>query len=314
MSNNTMEKKRFLIISALLMVYLFWGGTYLGMKIAAETLPPFIMAGVRYIIAGSFLYLWAKIRGAESPTLVHWKNGGIIGTLLLLGGNGLVAWAVQIIPSGIAALLVATVPLWMIILNRQKKQRPSMVILCSTLFGFIGIAILVLQPNGTTTDLGFNKIGILAILFATFSWSIGSLYSRKAELPKSQLLSVAIQMLVGGGLLLITATVLGEWSRFQVTSISLRSFIAMGYLIIFGSIVAYNAYIWLFKNADPSWVSTYAFVNPIIAVFLGWAFGDEKLTANSIIAAMFIITAVVMITIFRERADLSRQKKTSLSS
>lgn len=309
-----MEKKQLLIIIALLMVYLFWGGTYLGMKVALETLPPFIMAGIRYIIAGSVLYLWAMVSGAKPPKKEHWKSGGIVGALLLLGGNGLVAWAEQIVSSGIAALMVATVPLWMIILNWRKEQKPSMVVLGSTIFGFIGIAVLVLQPGGETTGLGANKLGILAILFATFSWSIGSLYSRKAQLPKSQLLSVAIQMLVGGGLLLITATILGEWSRFELANISSRSFLSMGYLIIFGSIIAYNAYIWLLKNADPTWVSTYAFVNPIIAVLLGWAFANEKLTVNSLIAAIIIITAVIIITIFRDHGNLNKRKKTSLPS
>ncbi|MCG8642256.1 MAG: EamA family transporter, partial [Desulfobacterales bacterium] len=277
MLNNNLEtniKKRnqVYIIIALISLYIFWGGTYLGMKIAIETLPPFIMAGIRFLSAGVILYIWARASGAERPKKIHWKNAGVIGALLLLGGNGVVAWAEQLIPSGIAALLVATVPLWIIILNwfNKNEEKPNRVIVIGTLLGFIGITVLVLQPGGMTTDTEIHWIGIIALLFATLSWSIGSLYSRRANLPESHLLSIAIQMLVGGGLLLVVSFLLGEWSKFSLSNITIRSYIAMGYLILFGSIIAYNAYLWLLKNAEPAWVSTYAFVNPIIAVLLGW--------------------------------------------
>lgn len=301
LETNIKKRKQIYIVIALLSLYIFWGGTYLGMKIAIETLPPFIMAGIRFLLAGAILYIWARASGAERPKKVHWKSAGIIGALLLLGGNGVVAWAEQLIPSGIAALLVATVPLWIIILNwlSKSEEKPNRVIVIGILFGFAGIAVLVLQPGGMTTDTEIHWIGIIALLFATLSWSIGSLYSRKSNLPESHLLSIAMQMLVGGGLLLIASFFLGEWSNFNLTNITTRSYVAMGYLILFGSIIAYNAYLWLLKNAESAWVSTYAFVNPIIAVLLGWALAGEQLTINSLIATAIIITAVVIITVFR---------------
>lgn len=301
-----MSDKKFIPI-ALLMVYIFWGGTYLGMRVAIETIPPFIMAGFRFVTAGLILYLWARANGAERPKKEHWKGMGIVGALLLLGGNGVVAWAEQTVSSGIASLIIATVPLWIILLNWVGKdgKRPNFGVAVGILLGLSGIALLVLQSNGVTDDRGIHPIGITALLFAALSWSVGSMYSRNAKQPDSPLLGTALQMIIGGLLLFVASIFLGEWSKLDLSQISLRSYIALGYLIIFGSIVGYNAYIWLLKNAEPSLVSTYAYVNPIVAVFLGWALAGEQVTLYSLFAAVIIITSVIIITIFRNRPNLS---------
>jgi drug/metabolite transporter (DMT)-like permease len=300
---STSNKKLFYIIITLVSVYIFWGGTYLGMKVAIETIPPFIMAGVRFLIAGAVLYFISRLMGVKRPNKKEWKGAGIVGALLLLGGNGVIAWAEQRVPSGIASLIVATVPLWIILFSwlGYHGKKPNTGVIIGIVLGLIGIGTLVLTPGSIKGNHGIDLIGILALLFASLSWSFGSLYSRRAVLPKSPLMSTALQMLVGCALLLLVSFFLGDWSKLHVSEISFRSYVAMGYLIFFGSIIGYNAYIWLFKNAEPSLVSTYDFVNPIIAVFLGWLLAKEKLNSNSLIASVIIISAVIIITVYRDR-------------
>lgn len=288
--------RRLYSLGALLIVYLFWGGTYLGIRFAVQTIPPFLMAGTRFLIAGLAVYLYARMRGAARPKPQHWIDAGIVGALLLLGGNGLVSWAEQLVPSSIAALLIATVPLWMILLGLFDKdaRRPNAVVCAAVALGFAGILILVLPSSG----LGrISLAGVAALLAASLFWSLGSMYSRRARLPGSPLLAVGMQMLVGGALMVLASGLGGEWSRFHPAQVSARSLFGMGYLVLFGSIVGYSAYIWLLKNADPTWVSTYAFVNPIVAVFLGWLLAGEQLTARSIWATGIIVLSVVIITI-----------------
>lgn len=302
------DSKLFAVTLALLTVYLFWGGTYLGMKVAIESIPPFIMAGVRFFLAGVVLFLIGRWKGAEMPGAAEWKGAGIVGALLLLGGNGVVAWAELRLPSAIASLLIATVPLWILVFNWAggSRQKPTVGVMAGILFGLAGVAVLVVHPGGPDNS-GVDTIGILALLFASMSWSFGSLYSRIAKLPTSPLMSTALQMIVGGVLLGIASIFLDDWTKLHLTEISLRSWIALGYLIVFGSILAYTAYIWLLKNAEPSLVSTYAFVNPIVAVFLGWLLADEQLTTQSWIAAAMIIAAVAIITIFRGKSASQAQ-------
>ncbi len=298
----TLNKKQLEIAAALLIVYVFWGGTYLGMKIGIETIPPFMLAGFRFALAGIILYVYAKLRGAANPTFENWKTSGIIAALLLLGGTGIVCWAEQTVPSGIAALLIATVPLWIIIIgffskDRVRHSKGSMV---GVGLGLVGIGILVL-PNffDQQSVTAIDPVGLLAIIFAAFSWSLGSMYSRKVRQHDSALLSNGMQMILGGIFLLITAFFLNEFDGFQLQQVSLRSIIGFSYLVVFGSIIAFSAFIWLLKNAEPLWVSTYAFVNPIVAVFLGYLLVGEVLGLNSMISAAVIIVSVVIITVFK---------------
>ncbi|MET3290766.1 UNVERIFIED_CONTAM: drug/metabolite transporter (DMT)-like permease [Brevibacillus sp. OAP136] len=308
------SSKYSVIIIALLSVYLFWGGTYLGIKVAVETMPPFIMAGFRFFVAGCVLYAIAHAQGHSRPSLTEWKNAGIVGALLLLGGNGAVAWAEQKVPSAIASLLVATVPLWILLFQSvgTNRLKPSKGVIAGMGLGFLGIAVLVLQPGGTGTR-AMDTLGILALLLGSISWSAGSLFSRRATLPASPLMSTALQMIGGGILLAIASFFLDDWSSFHISAISLRSYLALAYLIVFGSIIAYTAYIWLLKNAEPTWVSTYAFVNPVVAVFLGWFAANEQLAPRAWVAAAIIIAAVVIITLFRS-SKASADKKQPLST
>ncbi|MEI8216274.1 MAG: EamA family transporter [Eubacteriales bacterium] len=295
-------KKQIEIISALLVVYIFWGGTYLGMKIGIETIPPFMLAGFRFLIAGIILYVYATLRGASKPTFENWKTSGIIGALLLLGGNGIVCWAEQTVPSGIAALLIATVPLWIMLIGffGREKTRHSFGSMAGVALGLVGIAILVL-PNMLyqQSNSSIDPIGLFAIIFASFSWSLGSLYSRKATHHSSALLSNGMQMILGGIFLLIVAYFMGDFSNFHIQNVSIRSMLGFWYLVIFGSIIAYSSFIWLLKNTEPLWVSTYAFVNPVVAVFLGYFLAGEVLGLNSIISSIIIILSVVIITVFK---------------
>jgi drug/metabolite transporter (DMT)-like permease len=287
-------------LGALLIVYVVWGGTYLGMRVAVETIPPFLMAGTRFLIAGTAVYLYAFLRGAVRPRKEHWIDAGIVGGLLLLGGNGLVSWSEQRVASGVAALLIATVPLWMLLLALLGRERrlPHALTLGGILLGFAGIIVLVWPASGAGH---MDPLGLGVLLAAAFFWALGSLYSRRARLPGSPLMAVGMQMIVGGALLVLAAGPCGEWARLDVARISLRSLAGMGYLILFGSVIAYNAFIWLLKNADPTWVSTYAFVNPVVAVFLGWLLANEHLTTRSLWATGIIVLSVMVITLRKSK-------------
>jgi len=284
---------------ALLIVYFFWGGTYLGIRVAVRTIPPFLMAGTRFLVAGTAVYGYARLRVAGRPTRDHWLSAGLVGALLLVGGNGLVSWAEQLVPSGIAALLVATVPLWMILLGLldRRAPRPGLVVFAGVLLGFIGVGVLVL-PSGSGPDR-VSPLGVAALLAGAVFWAWGSLRSRTARLPASPLLANGMQMIAGGALLVAAGIGSGEGARLHPADISLASLLGLGYLISFGSIVAYNAYLWLLKNADPTWVSTYAFVNPIVAVFLGWLVASERFAPRALLATAIIVLAVVTITVAR---------------
>ncbi|MGB9975995.1 drug/metabolite exporter YedA [Thermovenabulum sp.] len=297
------NRKKFQVLIALFSVYLFWGGTYLGIKFAIETIPPFIMAGTRFLLAGLILYFWSLLSGYNNPTRKQWFSAGIIGTQLLFFGNGFVVLAEQLVPSGIAATIIATVPLWIILLEWlwKKQKSPNKGVILGIILGFAGILILVTNSSGTPDKNNINPLGVALLLFASFSWSLGSLSSRTVDQPRSPLLFTAMQMIVGGILLFLASILKGEWAHFNIFDLSFRSFLSLLYLIIFGSIVAYNAYIWLLKNADSALVSTYAFVNPIVAVFIGWLIAGEQLTVNTLIATIIIILSVIIITIFRNR-------------
>ena len=305
----TRSANRLLALAALLIVYVFWGGTYLGIRLAVRTIPPFLMAGSRFLVAGTLVYAYARLRGAKRPSACHWLNAGMVGALLLVGGNGLVSWAEQLVPSGIAALLVATVPLWMILIGLLEPhgRRPAPVALFGVLLGFAGVAVLVLPSNAGADRI--SPVGFGALLVGALFWALGSLRSRAVSLPASPLLANGMQMIIGGALLVALGLATGEGRRLHPAQVSLESLLGLGYLVTFGSIVAYNAYLWLLKNADPTWVSTYAFVNPIVAVLLGWLVAEERLAPRALLASAIIVLAVVIITLARNREmALARRK------
>jgi drug/metabolite transporter (DMT)-like permease len=288
--------KSWRVALGLVTVYLLWGSTYLGIKYAIHSIPPYLMSSTRFIIAGSILYVWAMMKGATRPKLIHWRSAAIIGGFLLLGGNASVAWAEQYVPSGIASLIIATMPLWMVLLDWLlfKNDPPNLQVIAGLILGFIGIALLV-RPTDSEEWMAFDPIGILALLAAALLWSVGSLYSRKATLPKSQIQSIAMQMIAGGSMVLVASLLRGEWAMVAFSEISPASIAAWLYLIVFGSMIGFSTYIWLLKNAPAERVATYAYVNPVVAVFLGWFFLDEPVSTQTLVASGIIIISVFLI-------------------
>ncbi len=293
---------RWRIATAFAAIYLIWGSTYLGIRIAIETFPPFLMAGIRFSVAGIILYVWSRWRGAPLPSRSHWFAATVVGGLLLLGGNGGVVWAEQHVPSGLTALLIGTVPLWMALLDwlRPGGAKPPKGVIVGLTLGFLGMAILV-GPVELAGGDHVDLVGAAVLIFASLSWATGSLYSRRAQLPASPLLATGMEMLAGGALLLIASLLAGEWTRLVPSALSLRSWLALGYLIAFGALIGFTAYIWLLRVTTPAHASTYAYVNPVVAIFLGWAFAGEPLTARTLLAAAVIVAAVVIITTYRAR-------------
>ncbi len=291
---------------AFLAVYLIWGSTYLAIRFVIESLPPFFMAGTRFVAAGFVLYFLARVRGASREAKNDWVRAFVIGGLMLLGGHGAVVWAEQWVPSGLASLLVATVPLWMVFLDWfSGGAKPSVRIAVGVFLGFAGVVFLV----GGVESLGASNvdfIGVGVVVFGAFLWANGSLYSRSARLPSSQLLATAMEMIAGGLLLLTASLVAGEWTKIKLDQVSFRSMFSWVYLVIFGSLVAFTCYIWLLKMTTPARVSTYAYVNPIVAMFLGWALANEPITIRNVLATVVILTSVI-ITTYQTQKESSKE-------
>lgn len=290
------------IALALATVYVIWGSTYLAIRFAIETLPPFGMAGVRFLVSGAMLYAWSRWRGAPRPSRVNWTSAALIGGLLLLGGNGGVVWAEQRVDSGLAALLVSTVPIWMVLFEwlRRGGTRPTVGVVAGMALGFAGLILLV-RPGAGGGAAGIDPLGAIVLLAACVSWAWGSLKSRFVQLPESPLMATGLEMLAGGAMLLAVGLLTGEAASFDPAAVSTRSLLALGYLVMFGSLAGFTAYVWLLRVASPALVSTYAYVNPVVAVFLGWALANEPLTGGMLGAAAVILTGVALITLFRNR-------------
>ena len=282
------------LLAAFAALYIIWGSTYLAIRFAVETMPPFTMAGGRFLVAGALLFAWSRARGAAPLTRPQWKTAAIAGVLLLLGGNGLVSWAEQRVPSGIAALIVASTPMWMALIDwaRPGGLRPRPAVWAGLGLGLAGIAVLVgpASLGGAPVD----GLGALAVGAAAFSWALGSIYQRGAPVSDSTLLNVGGQMLAGGAVLVVVGLALGE--RVDVAAVSPRSWGALAYLIFVGALVGYSAYVWLLKVTTSAKASTYAYVNPLVAVVLGWAFAGEALSPRVLVAAALVVVAVVLIT------------------
>src|SRR5918996_6063062 len=287
---------------ALLALYIVWGSTYLAIRFAVETIPPFMHSSLRFLISGVILYIWRRAAGDPAPTTGNWKSTAIVGTALLLGGNGLVAWAEQSVPSGIAALIVATSPFWLVLFEalRAGGTRPGWQAVLGLVVGFGGVFILIGPAKITGAENNFDTFGVILLLLAALFWSMGSIYARGADLPKSTLLSTGMQMLMGAVALFIVSVVKGELTGFNFGLVSLRSWLALAYLITFGSLIGFVAYGWLLHNAPVSLTSTYAYVNPVVAVFVGNWLADEPLNARILVASAIIIGSVVLINSARQ--------------
>jgi drug/metabolite transporter (DMT)-like permease len=291
-------------------VYIVWGSTYLAIAVVVETLPPILSGGIRFTIAGSLLLAfllaqawWRRRHAPESrlvrPRPVEWRTAAIVGTFLLLGGNGLVSVAELRIPSSIAAVIIATVPIWMSLGEAAMTRRmPSPLTIGGLVVGLVGVAILLLPSQGIDA---IDPIGIVIVVGSALSWTAGSLYARRAPLPSNQLMGSGMEQLVGGSVMLAVAVLLGEFAAVEPGSVSTASLLGLGYLIVFGSLIAFTAYVWLLEHAPISTVATYAYVNPVVAVFLGTLFRDEPLTPRILLAAALIIGAVVAMVSGRPR-------------
>jgi drug/metabolite transporter (DMT)-like permease len=304
---NQKHASRAQITAAFASIYIIWGSTYLAIRYAVATIPPFLMGGVRFLISGALLYAWARSRGAPAPTKLHWRNAVIAGGFLLLGGNGAVVWAEQFVPSGLTALLVSILPFWLVIIEwvRPLRQRPSTAVLVGLVVGFVGIIVLV-GPGNIGGQGDIKPIGALVLILGSLSWAIGSFWSRDAQLPESGLLTTGMEMLGGGVLLILVGALTGEFSQLDVSRISRESTIGLVYLITFGSLLGFTSYIWLLDKVSPAHLGTYAYVNPIVAVLLGWAIAGERLSLRTAVAAAIVICAVALITTARNAPKSQR--------
>lgn len=290
------KSSRLWILLSFFAVYVIWGSTYLGIKYTLESFPPFLMAGVRFFIAGALIYLLAEIKKAPRATKRQWKTSFIIGFLLLMIGNGGLVWAEQLVPTGIAALLVSIEPLWVVVLQFyiRKTPTPGKYIWFSFILAFAGMFILV-GPSALKGMSDINLVGVIVIVLSALGWAAGSVYASLADIPSSPIRATSLQMLGGSVSLLIAATLTGEWSKFHITELTDSSVYAFLYLIFFGSIIGYSAYSYLLRTVSPAMVSTYAYINPIIAVLLGAVFYNEEVSSRILWAALLLISSVILI-------------------
>jgi drug/metabolite transporter (DMT)-like permease len=302
-----------LVIAAFAAVYLIWGSTYLGILLAIQSMPPLLMAGVRFFLAGVIMYAIARWQGAPKSSFAEWRTALIVGACLLFFGNGSVTVAEQWVPSGLASLLVATVPIYIALLAwlSGSAPRPRPLVMLGLAGGFVGVGILVGPAIAAPPAAGSNHagLGMLILLVGSLMWSVGSLYSRRAHNSRSPFLSSAQTMLCGGGLMIIAGLVHGEARDFdfhQITAVSLGAF---AYLVIIGAVVGYTSFIFLLRHCDPSKVATYAYVNPVVAVLLGAFFADETLSLRTAAAAAVIVGSVALVI----TAGQSREKMPLLS-
>ena len=295
--DRTLRSRAVWIVAAFAAVYVIWGSTYLAIRYAVESMPPFLMASARWIVAGAIIYAWRRAAGDPAPTLRNWGAAAIVGTALILGGNGLVSWAEIWVPSSLAALIIAIVPLWFaLFVWARDGVAPTVRIAAGILLGLAGVAILF-GPAVAQGVSGSPALlwGSIAILGATLSWAAGSVYSKKAALPPSILLAAGMQMLAGSVALAIVGIARGELADVDLAAIDERAWLSWGFLVVFGSIVAYSAYVWLLREVRPELVATYAFVNPIVAVLLGVVFAGEPFGTGTLIASALIVVGVALV-------------------
>ena len=285
-----------LVLAAFGAVYLIWGSTYLAMRVGIETIPPLMLAGLRHFIVGVLFYPLLRWKTGSRPTATHWKSAAVTGVLLLFVGNGGVCWSETVVPSGITALLVSMVSLWLVIVDwlRPRGHRPMAKVLLGLFLGIGGIALLV-GPAHLGGSERADLRGVAVLVVACFAWACGSLYSKHGGMPSSPLLGVAMQSLVGGPVLLLAGAFSGEFDRFHFADITWRSWIALAYLIVFGSGIGFTSYLYILKKSTAARVATYALVNPVVALFLGWLLADETVSLRTVVAAIVILTAVVLV-------------------
>jgi len=296
---TSQQQSRLKILAAFIAVYFVWGTTYLAIKYAIETIPPFLMMGMRSLIAGTVLYTWGRLRGDTNVARKELPSLILIGSLFFLIGHGVLAWSQQTVPSGVAALLVASEPIIIALFEPlfTREGRVGKRTMFGMLIGLSGIAVLVM-PQGFDFK-NANLLGSFGILVGASSWASGAIYARVAKLPRSPLITGGLQLLFGGVLLILVSYMLGEWSAFTFSQVAIRSWLALAYLIPFGSIITFSAYTWLLTITSATRISTHTFINPVVAVIVGWAFGGEALTWEMLFATVLIVISVYLV-LFRK--------------
>lgn len=294
-----------LVILAFAAVYLIWGSTYLGIALAIKSIPPMVMGGTRFLVAGTLLFLWCYLVRMDRPQLRDWKQDGVIGALMIFGGNGAVVWVEQYLPSGLVAVAVASIPIWLAVLDRGNWRMTfsRAMPVAGLVIGFAGVVFLF--TSGEKITLNNSPLGAISVpvlILGNICWAIGTLYSKKIVSTTSVFMRVSVQMIIGGMIYGLAGLLSGEWNSFQSDGTQLQSFLALLYLIVFGSLVAYLAYIWLLTVRPAAQVGTYAYVNPAVAVFLGFIFNDEPLTIGTAVALILILTGVVLINLSYRRS------------
>jgi drug/metabolite transporter (DMT)-like permease len=289
------------VIVAFAAVYIVWGSTYLAIRYAVQTMPPLLMAGARFSVSGAMLYAWARIRGAPRPSATEWRVAILTGILMLCLGNGSVGWAEQRIPSALAALIVAVVPLWMVLLDwlLPGGERPTVAVIAGVIVGLAGLVVLV-GPDRVGTSGPVDVVGTLVLVVASMAWAFVSVYNKRGARPESASMSTGLQMLGGSVALVASGLALGEGRHASIASISAASWAGWLYLVTFGSLIGFTAYIYLLKEVSPAKASTYAYVNPVVAMFLGWAIAGEAITARTLAAAAIILGGVALITLAQQ--------------
>ena len=310
------ESQKIKIIAAFGIIYFVWGTTYLAIRLAINTIPPFLMAGIRFTLAGILLYGWSYWRFDKKPGLSDWGKAAIPGILMFVGGNGVLTWSETFIPSGLAALIIATVSIWMVVLDWLffSRKRPDKLTLSGIAIGVAGVALLTGVGDEVLINGGSIIVGILVLTLASMSWAAGSLVSRNIKSTASLQFTISMQILIGGLALILIGSAKGEWPQVSLQTISLQSILALSYLILLGTLLAYSAYLWLLRVSTPAKVSTYAFFNPLIAVFLGWLLLDEPLTLETIVGAILILGSLFFVNQLRfkkKQKTVSNPKLTS---
>jgi len=295
------------LVAAFGAVYILWGSTYLAIRFAVETLPPMLMIGARYVIAGGLLFAWARWRDGDRATREDWRTSALSGTLMLAGGNGAVVWAAQRVPSGIVALLVAVVPIWMVLLDWMLPagRRPRASVFAGLAMGLAGLLLLI-GPSSMRGKMGIDPASVVVLLAGSLAWAVGSLLTQRAPRPTSGTVGSSIQMLAGGSVATLVAVFRGEPAQLDLANASALSLGALAYLIVFGSLIGFTAYIYMLAHTTAAKAATYAYVNPVVAVFLGWAFASEPVTPRTLIAAAIILGGVAIITLGREEPRAER--------
>ena len=293
----TSHPRAWKVLMAFAIIYFVWGSTFLAIRVGVREVPPFLLAGMRFLVAGAALYLWMRAKGARSPSLREWGGATLLAVMIFVFDYGLLFWAEKRVPSGIAAVMMATIPVFMAlseILILKTQQLTSRLAL-GLLMGIAGVVVLV-SHSGKFGDAGIDTAGAVALLIAAISWSVASALTRKLPLPHSKAMSSGAQMLAGGVLLTATAAMLGEFRGFHLQAVSMKAWLALAYLIVAGSIAGFTAYVWLIHHESPTKVATYAYVNPVVAVIVGYCFGGETLSLRTVLGTLLVLVSVVVIT------------------